>query len=270
MAERIGRHAILFHARALGELSPIGERLVHDHFEVFVGDQRDALGIGTLVGASSWFVYDVDPAPHRGTGRRPDRYDGEEKTARPNRAYVKSIQRTFRSVISRQTANTPLVCNVDGRLDYKVAIRDDILARRIELAIFPNPRRGPKGSPRSAEAIERDAAMFPVDQLHQLLRHSCSDHKRETISFGRRLESVLGRAHLMAVWKNFIKKRSERSRDKSTPAICLGITDRRWEFERLFALRLFPGRENVSELGLKLYRKDWTPHLPRLNRKHAT
>ena len=51
--------------------------------------------------------------------------------------------------------------------------------------------------------------MFPVDQLHQLLRHSCADHKRETIAFGRRLESIGWVAlNLLAVWKNFIKARS--------------------------------------------------------------
>ncbi len=36
--------------------------------------------------------------------------------------------------------------------------------------------------------------MHPVDGLHRLFRHSCADHKRETIAFGRRLESIMGRA----------------------------------------------------------------------------
>jgi len=111
--------------------------------------------------------------------------------------------------------------------------------------------------------------MFPVDQLHQLLRHSCSDHKRETIAFGRRLESILGRAYLMAVWKNFIKVRSERAPDRTTPAMRLGLTDVRWRFERILARRLFPTREAVSESALRVYQKRWTPALPTLNRRHA-
>ena len=111
--------------------------------------------------------------------------------------------------------------------------------------------------------------MFPVDQLHQLLRHSCSDHKRETIAFGRRLESILGRAHLMAVWKNFIKARSERKPDRSTPAMKLGLADDRWHFERVLARRLFRHREAVSKTALRIYRKLWTPSLPRLIRRHA-
>ena len=111
--------------------------------------------------------------------------------------------------------------------------------------------------------------MFPVDSLHQLLRHTCADHKRETIAFGRRLESILGRAHLMAVWKNFIKVRSERGRDTTTPAMRLGLTDGRWRFERILSRRLFPYRELVSDSAIRLYQKRWTPALPRLERRHA-
>jgi hypothetical protein len=33
MAERLGRHAILFHARVLSKLPPLVETIVHDHWE---------------------------------------------------------------------------------------------------------------------------------------------------------------------------------------------------------------------------------------------
>jgi hypothetical protein len=111
--------------------------------------------------------------------------------------------------------------------------------------------------------------MFPNDQLHQLLRHSCADHKRETIAFGRRLESIVGRASLMAVWKNFVKSRSERAPDRTTPAMSLGLTDRRWRFERILARRLFFQREPVSKSALRIYRKLWTKGLPAFERRHA-
>jgi len=269
MAERLGRHAILFHARCLTELPVLAEAIVHDHWEVFVGRQDRALGIGTAVGAESWFVYDLDPAPHRGSGRRPDRTKDPQAKTTPSRPYVKSIQRTFRGLIPRVSENQPLVCRVDGRLDYRVAVKDRELRSRVVLRIYPNPVRGPKGTPRSREAIERDRAMFPVDQLHQLLRHTCADHKRETIAFGRRLESILGRAHLMAVWKNFLKSRSERKPDRTTPAMRLGLTDMRWRWERVLSRRLFPERERMSQIARTLYRKRWTRSLPELSRRHA-
>ena len=269
MAERLGRHAILFHARCRTHLPALTETIVHDHFEGFVGRQDRALGIGTAVGLNSWFVYDIDPAPHKGSGRRSDRTTDPKATSVPNRSYVKSIERTFRGLIQHIPENRPLVCNMDGRLDYRVAVRADDLRSRVDLHSFPNPVRGPKGTPRSPEAVARDRAMFPVDQLHQLLRHTCADHKRETLAFGRRLESVLGRAHLIAVWKNFIKSRSERAPDRTTPAMRLGMTDTRWRWERVLSRRLFPERERVSESARLIYRKRWTRSLPELDRRHA-
>jgi hypothetical protein len=269
MADRLGRHAILFHARCRKELPPVAEPIVHDHWEVFVGRQDRALGIGTAVGSESWFVYDLDPAPHRGSGRRPDRQKDEKVKVPSTRSYVASIKRAFCGLISHIPEDQPLVCNVDGRNDYRVAVNDRRLKDRVLLRVFPNPKRGPKGSPRSPEAIERDFVMFPVDQLHQLLRHSCAAHKRETIAFGRRLESILGRAHLLAVWKNFIKSRSERKPDRTTPAMRLQLTDARWRWERVLSRRLFPGREGITETARAIYQKRWTRELPQLDLKHA-
>jgi hypothetical protein len=267
MAERLGRHAILFHERSLKSLGEITEPIVHDHFESFIGRQDHALGIGTAVGSQSRYVYDMDPAPHRGSGRRPDRK--EKDSLQINQPYVKSIARTFQALLSRISEPGRLSCIVDGRVDYIAAAQRSKAAGRILLRAYPNPKRGPKGTPRSPEAIARDHAMFPVDQLHQLLRHTCSEHKRETISFGRRLESILGRAHLIAVWKNFIKARSERLPDPSTPAMHVGLTNEAWCWERIFSRRLFPARVNLSSDSFKIYRKQWTAGLPELDKKHA-
>ena len=265
MAERLGRHAILFNAGCRDAIASIGEPVVHDHFETFIGRQDHALGIGTAVGSESWFVYDIDPAPHRGSGRRPDRTPQEP--LRVNRPYVASIRRTILGLLPKVSAQKTLELRVDGRVDYRTATRQTSIQSRVELRVYPNPKRGPKGTPRSPEAIERDHAMFPVDQLHQLLRHTCSDHKRETISFGRRLESIVGRAHLMAVWKNVIKARSERKPDRTTPAMRVGLTPEPWHWQRVLAQRLFPSRVRHRAAGL--YWKRWTPTLPALTLRHA-
>jgi hypothetical protein len=267
LAERLGRHALLFQRMAVRRLSGIAESVVHDHFETFIGRQDRALGVGTAVGSISWFVYDVDPAPHRGSGRRPDR--AEARVVLPSQPYVRSIRRTFYRLKSRRLGSHPLVLIVDGRTDYRVAVRQEELRSLIRLEVYPNPKRGPKGSPRSPEAIARDRAMFPVDQLHQLLRHTCADHKRETIAFGRRLESIVGRAHLIAVWKNFIKGRSERTPDRSTPAMHVGLTTSPWRWERVLSRRLFPARIHLEPSTAKLYTKTWTPNGPKLELAHA-
>ena len=266
-AERLGRHAILFHARSLEHVRELTEAVVHDHFEAFIARQDHGLGIGTAVGAQSRFVYDVDPAPHRGSGRRPDR--GQAEPVRAIRPYASSIRRTVSVLLPKVFAPNRLLCVVDGRRDYLAAIALRSMKERVTLSIHPNPKRGPKGSPRSREAIARDWQMFPVDQLHQLIRHSCADHKRETIAFGRRLESILGRAHLIAVWKNFVKYRSERKPDPTTPAMKIGLADAPWRWQRLLTRRLFLKRIRTPDSASRVYWKRWTSHLPRLEMKHA-
>ena len=200
-------------------------------------------------------------------GRRPDRKPVER--ARPHRSYVESIERTIQALLPKVSPPNRLRLKADGRIDYVAAVRRLGVEGRVRLRQYPNPKRGPKGTPRSSEAKVRDAAMFPVDSLHQLIRHSNSEHKRETISFGRRLESILGRAHLTAVWKNFIKFRSERRPDRTTPAMKVGLAKTPWEWKRIFVRRLFPARVRPSPPVMKLYCKRWTPQLPPLDRKHA-
>ena len=214
-------------------------------------------------------MYDIDPAPHRGSGRRPDRKPDAQAKTTPRGSYVRSISRTLSGLIARIPEDRRLVLRVDGRLDYFEAVQRTGLASRLRLKSYPNPKRGPKGSQRSPEAIERDAAMFPVDQLHQLLRHTCADHKRETIAFGRRVESILGRAHLIAVWKNFIKRRTERRPIYSTPAMTLGLTDVPWNWQRVLSRRLFPRREALSAVARQLYEKRFTVDLPELRLRQA-
>ena len=241
LANRLSDHARLFHRLALSRIPDLREPVVHDHFEAFVGRQDRALAIGTPIGARSWFALEPDPAPHRGHGRRPERKEAPPRDEERS-PYIRSIRRTLDSLAPLVPQGEQLTLVVDGRKDYPIALRSHPEAHRFRLEVYPNPVRGPKGSPRSAEAIARDRAMAPVDHLHQLLRHTCADHKRETIAFGRKVESIVGRAYLTTLWRNFIKGRSERRPDRRTPAMLLGLTDRPWTWRRVLARRLFATR----------------------------
>ena len=110
--------------------------------------------------------------------------------------------------------------------------------------------------------------MFPVDLLHKIFRHSLAHHRRETIAFSRRLNAAMERFFLMAVWRNFIKKRSERLRDPPTPAMSVGLTDSRWTWKRVLARRLFHDRRELPETWSQLYRREWTTPLLTSNARH--
>lgn len=265
MAARLGRHAMLLHARCLEELrGTTDEPLVFDHFETFEFTQDFPFGIGTAVGSDSWFVYGLDPAPHGRAGRRSEAQQRRLRS-RPRRAtrgrYAGSTRRVLDMLVP--LGRNGLILRTDGHTDYDRVVRHHTRRRRIRLERYPNPPRGPRGEPRSRQAVERDRAMFPVDLLHKILRHSLAHHRRETIAFTRRLNAAMERMFVTAVWRNLVKKKAERSRDPTTPAMRLGLTDRRWNWKRVLSRRLFFDRIPMPEPWPMLYRRQWeTPLLP--------
>jgi len=266
---RLGRHAELLHRICLAAMPEIWEPINYDDFETFTGTQYHPCGLGTTVGHHSWFLYGLGFAPHRRGGhlspaqrRRQDYWD--RQSGRPARdPYARALLRQLDLVLPK-VRSTPLTLLSDDKKDYARAIRRHPLGGKVRHRVFPNPKRGPKGSPRTPEAIARDRAMFPIDTLHRFFRHSVKGHARETIAFGRRSEAQLERAHLFAVFRNLVKRRSERRPGSITPAMWIGLTNSRWTWERVFAQRLQPSRTPAFAAWPKLYdRRMSTPTLRR-------
>ena len=273
LSARLGRHALLLLARSLRHLEgSLEEPIVLDHFETFEFTQDFPFGIATPVGSESWFVYGLDPAPHARSGTRSPAQQARlaRRPARPLRGgYETSSARIIELLLPLKPAGRPVEIIGDGHPAYDHAVQHLGPAADLRLHRFPNPPRGPKGAPRSAEAVARDRAMFPVDALHALLRHSAAHHRRETIAFGRRLNALMERLFLTAVWRNFVKCRSERKPDPTTPAMRLGLAAERWSWRRVLARRLFPGRERLSPTWRDLYNRNWTtPVLPTNTHHH--
>jgi hypothetical protein len=90
-----------------------------------------------------------------------------------------------------------------------------------------------------------------------LLRHNSANHKRETIAFSKRHQSVVERAALLLLWRNFTKRFSE-NHDGGTPAMRAAISKTPLSIERLLRERLFP--EHVKPPGL--YRSYYQRKVP--------
>jgi transposase-like protein len=272
MAARLGRHAILMLARARSELlGTVDEPLVLDHFETFEATQDYPFGVGTLVGSRTWFVYDLDPAAHRRTGTITvaQRQRLAQRPARQARGgYLGSSRRMVTRMLALARCGRPVILRGDGHAAYDRAAADPPARHRVRLERYPNPPRGPKGSKRSPEARLRDARLFPVDLLHKIVRHSMAHQRRETIAFGRRLNAVMERFFLMAVWRNFVQRKSERRRWSATPAIEAGLTDAPWPWSRVLSRRLFPARTPTPATWSFLYRRLWTTPLFAHNSRH--
>ena len=266
LSARLGRHSLLFHVLALSHLPRFDEPIVLDHFESFVRTQDYAVGIATPIGHRSWFVYGLDPCPHAGSRKgTPVRPKPPRQESRGG--YRGSAARIL-DVLARFLPDSSSIRLItDGHDAYRSALRERRFNQRFAHRAYPNPKRGPKGSRRSWQARERDAAMFPNDQLHSFVRHSAAHHRRETIAFGRRLNALLERMFVTIAWKNFIKGVSERKPDPTTPAMRVGLTTEPWSWPRILARRLFPERLPVPKCWLELYRRKWvTPGGP--NSRH--
>ena len=184
-----------------------------------------------------------------------------------------SYRKSTSSMVARLLAKLPR----DARLDlvsddhpaYRPAVSESCRGRRFTHRIYPNPKRGKNETSLPSRARARNAAMFPVDQLHRLLRHSDASHKRETIAFGRRANAIMLRCFLFIAWKNFIKDRSERKPTKTTPAMRLGLTGEPWDWTMALSQRLFPGRLAVPRRWMRLYRQLMPTPAVGVNRVHA-
>lgn len=269
---RLGRHGLLLLARSLSHLAGrLEESIVIDHFETFEFTQDYPLGVATAVGSSSWFVYGLDPAPHRRSGRLSDeqKHRLEQRPSRPLKGgYKGSTTRLFGNLCRLPREGDPLRLIGDGHRAYSNAAAGRMGPPKILLAGFPNPRRGPKGSRRTRRARLRDRAMFPVDLLHALVRHSVAHHRRETIAFGRRLNALMERFFITAAWRNFVKGRSERKPDPTTPAMALGLSDEPWLWRRVLFRRLFAYLEVIPKPWDELYRRLWDTPLIGRNTRH--
>jgi hypothetical protein len=111
--------------------------------------------------------------------------------------------------------------------------------------------------------------MFAVDLLHKLVRHSCAHHRRETIAFARRLNAAMERFFLLAIWRNFVKRRSERKPKRETPASRLGLSEGPWTWRRVLARRLFHARQPIPEMWDVLYRRRWETPVLASNAVHS-
>jgi len=266
---RLGRHAELLQRLCLAALPGVHEPVNYDDFETFTGTQFHPCGIGTTVGHHSWFLYGLGFAPHRRGGhlslaQRRKQALWDRRSGKPPRdPYARALLSQL-DVLAPKAVARPLTLISDDKQDYARAVRRHPLGQRVRHLVYPNPRRGPKGSRRSPEALARDEAMFPLDATHKFMRHSVKGHARETIAFGRRNEAQLERAHLFAVFRNLVKLRSERRPRSITPAMWLRLTQDVWTWERVFAQRLQPSRIQGGAAWPELYDRHMsTPTLRR-------
>ena len=231
LAARLGRHALLL-LHTHRPASPLSEALVIDGFESFAFSQYHPLHLNLAVGAESHFVYGFTFAPLRRKGtmtshQRRRRAQLESLHGRPDpRAIEHGVADLLRIALPNPQ---PITLRSDEHPAYPRAFRH-LPQHRLHHERTPSVQARTPGNP-----------LFPVNLLDLLLRHNSANHKRETIAFSKRHQSVIERAALLLAWRNHCKPFSERH-GGGTPAMRCGLSAHPWSLRRLLAGRRFVTR----------------------------
>ena len=231
--ERLGRHCLLVQE----ELRPRGsprEPLVLDGFRTLESGHYWPFDLNLLVGESH-FVYGFNDAELRRSGTHTPKQRERRRAleARYGRPDPQATRRAVEELVGRIVpAGSAVEIRSDDHRAYPQAFRrlgNRVIRHRTTPSKAPRTSRNP---------------LFPANLADLLLRHGGANHKRETIAFSKRRQGALYRAAIWAVWRNFMKSRSENRRD-DPPGVVLGLIPRRVDVREVLRARRFPWRRGL-------------------------
>jgi len=231
IAAHLGRHSLLFQEQLLRKLK-LDEPVVADGFETFEYSQYFPFHFNVAVGAESHFLYRFTDSPLRRKGRMTARQKArremlEKTVGRPD---PKAIEKEMAELL-RLLPEGRIDLRTDEHPAYPRAVRRS--GRSVTHSVTSSKQARTTGNP-----------LFPVNLMDLLIRHSSSNHKRETIAFSKRRQNAVEKLAILQVWRNFLKSFSERKQD-ATPAMRLGLTKRKLTVRKVMEERLF-----VTRIGL--------------------
>ena len=235
LSDRLGRHCLLLHEQLRPAACPC-EPIALDGFRTFEHSQYWPMDLNLVVGPSL-FVYGFNDAELRRSGtmrpkQKERRRDLEAKYGRPDpRATERQVEKLLRRVVP---PGGHVVLRTDEHPAYPRSMA------RLKDRSFQHEKTSSKAARTTRNPL------FPVNLSDMLLRHCSANHKRETIAFSKRRQSILYRAAIWTVWRNYMKDRSENTK-RGTPAMALGIVKKALRVEEILGVRLVPERFSLSD-----------------------
>jgi hypothetical protein len=256
-SERLGRHCLLFQEKFRRRIQ-LQEPLVVDGFETFEYSQYFPCHFNLAVGARSHFVYAFTDSELRRKGRMTEHQKQRraELERRLGRADPKSIEKEMAELVRLvPTPKGQMEVRSDEHKAYPRAWRR-VPELRIAHAVTSSKVPRTTGNP-----------LFPLNLLDLLIRHSSSNHKRETIAFSKRRQNAAEKLWVLVVWRNFVKSWSERRRDPP-PGVRLGLIERALSLQEILQQRLFPSRIRLPQRLRRYYRRQTVSRAIREPRLH--
>jgi len=257
LVARLGRHAMLYHFKLWQQVPPRGP-LAIDGFESFELSQyypfEHQLAVETDTGFFSFFTDSELRRKGRMTAHQKQRRtELEQLFGRPAPGTVRRDVSELLQVTLAKTESA--VVYSDDHRAYPPAIRQ--LGCRIHHEVTPGREH-------------RDArnSLFEVNLLDDWIRHSSSNHKRQTIAPSKRRQASSEKLAILLVHRNYMRSRREKVRDGPTPAMLKGLTDRQLSIEEVLGERLFPGRIPMPARWRQYYRREIRTRALAVNRRH--
>jgi len=253
---RLGRHCLLFHQQAM-QNAPAPGAVVIDGFESFELSQYFPIHHHLAVEKDTdFFIYFTDSELRR-KGRmtesqRQRRRDLERRLGRPDPQAIEKDMRELLAVVFQGVDQA--VVHSDDHPAYRRSLRK--LGVRIEQRVTPGTAHR-----------DQHNALWSVNLLDLLIRHSSANHKRETIAWSKRRQASAERLAILLVWRNYMKCRREKARGSPTPAMARGMREQPVSITELLGERLFRTRSGLPPRWDQYYdRSVWTRALGRQRR----
>lgn len=254
---RLGRHCFKFHQRMIKDAKPPAA-IVVDGFESFEYSQYFPIHHHLAVEKGTDFLIYFTDSPLRRKGRmtkqqKKRRADLEEQLGRPNPKAIELdmaelIQESLRGAVSATVYS-------DDHQAYPRAIR------RVDCQVTQEITSG-------REHRDQNNPLWEVNLLDLVIRHSSSNHKRETIAWSKRRQGSAERLAILLVWRNYMKGRREKERGSPTPAMVRGLVDRRLGIGEILGGRIFRTRMELSPRWAEYYDRRVVTRPLGVNRAH--
>ena len=242
---RIGRHCLLRHEQMRPRIRARtgDEPLVLDGLRSFAGGQYWVLEISNLIGARSSLSYDFVVTERRRSGtttalQKRRRRGYEQRLGKPDpQGLRKDVLELLEASLP---AERPIEVRSDDEKAYPWAL-GRLTGRRVHQETTSSKAPRTPHNP-----------LFAINAHHGFVRHSASNHKRETIAFSKKIAAAIWRHAIFQTWLNETKWASERD-PTTTPAMRLRVHGRRFRVPDLLGRRLFPGRLPLRERLIRYY-----------------
>ncbi len=254
---RLGRHCLLFHQKQMLDVKP-PEEVVVDGFESFEFSQYYPIHHHVAVEKETdFFIYFTD-SPLRRKGRmtahqKRRRVELEKKHGRPDPKAIEKDMKELIEVALKQSPSATVLS--DDHPAYPRAIKQ--INCQIDQRITPG-----------SDHRDQNNSLWPVNLLDLLIRHSSSNHKRETIAWSKRRQASAERLAILLVWRNYLKGRREKTRGSPTPAMVKGVVDHRLSVREVLKERIFRSKLDLPDRWSKYYDRVVETRPMRTNLRH--